>query len=290
METAPAQNSTSGTQGPQQASPGGEATVLNHVKQEHNVSDNSGTTGPRKRTRTRKPFKCSKCDKRFATPKDCMNHKLLHDSKFKCWLCEKAFLSKHKWVKHKQIHDKYPGLSTPELCAPESGPSQCDMCNQIFDTKFLMKIHKVETHKERKYQRRENRPSFECKECGKSLSSLINLRRHMTRHTGISRHQCSKCGKCFGTKSILKSHIMSHTGEKPFKCTVCEKSFARKRTLRDHEAMHSGLRRTSATCVREPSSFNHISTDTSSFTAGGDRTCALCAVKHSRRNTDGECT
>ena len=127
VETAHAHNATSGTKSAQQSPSGPQVTEPNNVKQEPSVSDNSGNTYPEKRKR--KPYKCATRGKKFATPKEYGNHMLLHHKQFKCMLCEKAFIWRQTWVKHKNMHDKYPELSTHELCAPESGPSKCDVCD-----------------------------------------------------------------------------------------------------------------------------------------------------------------
>lgn len=79
--------------------------------------------------------------------------------------------------------------------------------------------------------------SYLCPECGKSLSTNENLKRHLIRHTGIKvnliyapsyaieinkiflqPYACSLCPSRFVFKSGLTSHMSTHTGLKPFIC------------------------------------------------------------------------
>lgn len=47
-----------------------------------------------------------------------------------------------------------------------------------------------------------------CETCGKSFSSLGNMRKHALIHTGLKPYQCPQCGRRF----LLKHHLQKHLG------------------------------------------------------------------------------
>ncbi|KAF7235442.1 Zinc finger and SCAN domain-containing protein 2 [Varanus komodoensis] len=86
-----------------------------------------------------------------------------------------------------------------------------------------------------------DKTSYQCTECGKSLSRKDNLTRHQQMHAGKQKpHQCSSCLKTFRDKSHLIRHERIHTGEKPFSCSICGKSFSCSSYLIVHERIHTG--------------------------------------------------
>ena len=86
-----------------------------------------------------KPFKCTTCDKGFATRKFLSNHIEIHDpvKKYECSVCGKKFrLEKHLWT-HSKIHSK-------------SYAGQCDICDKKFVQKYNMTLHMRKHHPEDK--------------------------------------------------------------------------------------------------------------------------------------------
>ena len=79
-----------------------------------------------------------------------------------------------------------------------------------------------------------------CESCtfGSNLfSTLGNLRRHQSTHTGARPHVCVQCNKDFARTDDLKSHMKTHSTEKPHECTVieCAARFKRLSDCRKHE-------------------------------------------------------
>ncbi|KAM6074892.1 zinc finger protein 770 isoform 1-T2 [Chlamydotis macqueenii] len=128
-----------------------------------------------------KPFKCSSCDKSFRQSTHLKIHQLTHTEErpFQCCFCQKGFKIQSKLMKHKQLHArnktfsnilykaktlKHPrpqkllegnGDSFANADAYESQeddphdvhsiyivPFQCPACDQCFETKQVLNLHK----------------------------------------------------------------------------------------------------------------------------------------------------
>ena len=84
--------------------------------------------------------------------------------------------------------------------------------------------------------------SAACVVCGKVISRVSNMKKHMKIHTNEIRLICQYCDKTFLEPGNLKTHLRKHTGEKPFHCLHCDQKFKYSVSLnKHHRKMHRGL-------------------------------------------------
>lgn len=70
-------------------------------------------------------------------------------------------------------------------------------------------------------------PTYVCKYCGKSFSTLTQLRMHKAKYNKKQQKpqtfSCVFCTKCLSTKAGLLRHLELHTKE--YECKICKKAF-----------------------------------------------------------------
>lgn len=134
--------------------------------------------------------------------------------KYKCNLCDKRFKTSQTLYNHKRkrICDKYVKI----------GPKSNDIFikTESDDVKISIKKQK-----------------FKCTACGKTLTGITSIQRHMLTHTGEKNYTCHTCKRSFGLKSSLKKHLASHR-EKDYKCSICDKILTSEKFLKNHEQQH----------------------------------------------------
>lgn len=114
---------------------------------------------------------------------------------------------------------------------PVENSYECSECGKSLSCRRTLKAHKRIHTGERPY---------ECSYCGKFFSHSMNLKRHQKLHTGESLYECSECGKNFYRRDKFIEHQRIHTGEKPYGCLQCGKSFSHRGTLVSHQRIHIG--------------------------------------------------
>ena len=79
------------------------------------------------------PFKCDKCDKKYAKENDLKDHKKVHDPPgYKCSICQKAFFQHSEYLEHAK--NEHGGMKFA-----------CNKCGKGFRLKFHLESHQKET-------------------------------------------------------------------------------------------------------------------------------------------------
>ncbi|ENN77078.1 hypothetical protein YQE_06413, partial [Dendroctonus ponderosae] len=74
--------------------------------------------------------------------------------------------------------------------------------------------------------------------CGKGFMARVDLRIHLTMHTGEKSFVCEMCGKAFARRDALKCHRRMHTGERPYSCDICGRTFTQFTPMANHKRNH----------------------------------------------------
>ena len=74
----------------------------------------------------------------------------------------------------------------------------------------------------------------DCKECGKAIPQLQDLKKHARTHHARKTFKCRRCKKIFPNLSILVAHRKVHAATKHVKCDKCGKAFSNAFQLRSH--------------------------------------------------------
>ena len=111
---------------------------------------------------------------------------------------------------------------------------QCKDCGKQLSSLNALKLHELKIHIEKDLR------LFKCDKCERSFNAIQNLNRHRkTVHEGLNKFECTECGKCFTSKCNLQNHMDAHKRIKRYKCNHCDKSYAEHRNLQKHmKAQH----------------------------------------------------
>lgn len=159
--------------------------------------------------------KCYICMKMFESSDALQAHLLEHnDTTLVCKECGETCWDFITYNRHLAKHD----------C--NERPFKCKHCYKRFARPNARRIHEADIHndgKKRIVKRTER--AYTCQHCGKSCSSLANLKLHEDAHAGLKKFKCSICDKWFANRSTLERHHRTHTSLKPFVCKICNKSY-----------------------------------------------------------------
>ena len=174
-----------------------------------------------------KSHDCDDCGKGFTNKNDLKGHINQSHSRKTCESCGKSVLNKLFLKKH-LVFDH--GIT--------DGAFICAVCPRtMFSSENGYKKHMKEKHNHSGKNKivEELNP---CPECGKVLSSIWTLRRHVQRvHGNDKSHVCDQCGKGFSRKTQLNSHIdQSHSRQTCENCgkSLLNKFFLKKQLVFDH--------------------------------------------------------
>ncbi len=169
-------------------------------------------------------MKCLICDKSFDNFRNLKSHLARHSNyhSFTCVHCETRF--KHKTHLKRHIRNFHPDQEFLDTF-------QCCKCDQTFDTREQLKVHK---------ETAEHRLIFPCRHCPNlTFKSKYEREKHALTHRDPDRFRCRICLKSFGFLKQLKDHAPTHSDKRPFTCYVCQKTFKRKSHLNSHKLSHT---------------------------------------------------
>lgn len=141
------------------------------------------------------PMQCPICKDLFKNLLDYAFHSKNHESNgfYSCHVCTKKVTHKKQFERHILSHKRF----------------KCEVCNRIFKRKFTALNHAHSWEK-----------LFQCKICGKHLSTAWALNNHLGIVHGenitegpLLKHQCRICLKSYLYESGLKLHYSSQHKE-----------------------------------------------------------------------------
>lgn len=123
------------------------------------------------------------------------------------------------------------------------------------------------------------KPKFECKECGKFLSSRTSFQTHKQSHLGAT-NKCKICDKNFSRSDVLRNHQLTHSSERKFRCDSCEKTFYRAADLRSHQRIHDDAKPYSCPeCAKAFKRLGDLRSHNLTHERKGDFSCTQCEKK-----------
>jgi len=205
-------------------------------------------------------------------------------------------LTKDQIIIHNEEHveDLRTHTENPQnKLIPDGTPYKCQYCDHSFIIYKEMQKHR-RTHQEfrarkkRKWNNKDEtlRPrTFQaiiCDECGKTLRSIGDLKRHNNFHAGIKPWVCDECPHASSTKGDLKKHKLIHTEDrlKPFMCDICSKSFGGSTDLKRHKTVHTGEKGFSCDqCSYETARLGSLEKHLRIHTGERPFVCQVCGTK-----------
>ncbi|KAG0710083.1 Zinc finger protein 418 [Chionoecetes opilio] len=150
-----------------------------------------------------RPFSCDKCEKKFKSKAELINHQRIHrpsEERYThcCEVCGKRFTQKANLDSHLRLHTG-------------NRPFSCEFCGKCFSQRGNLEEHR-RIHTGEK--------PFVCATCGVSYSRQGQLAMHRRQHTGEKPHKCQYCEKEFLRREVLKKHEHMHTDTRPYKCSI----------------------------------------------------------------------
>lgn len=166
-------------------------------------------------------YKCTQCEKRYATDYLRRQHEDITHSKKNlkiCDICGKVFGNRDTFQRHIEQHSGVPLTLT-----------SCDICGVRLVNKAGLRKHIKMCHTA------ENLKEQTCPYCSKVSSNLNAHRMHIRfSHLMQRKHSCHLCEKAFKRPLELKEHLSTHTGEALYNCPHCTKTFISNANLHKH--------------------------------------------------------
>ena len=115
--------------------------------------------------------------------------------------------------------DVFPANREFSICAPTKPTQQCDLCDDVFETAWQKRAHRLIVH---------DASDYECPFCDKRYQLACRLREHAARHLPAT-HKCldDNCQKSFHGKWGMLLHYASAHAVDVIQCPAdgCEETF-----------------------------------------------------------------
>nr|CAI5857397.1 unnamed protein product [Callosobruchus analis] len=206
------------------------------LKKHTEVVHNSGT-------RLRTLIQCYACVQQFDT-KELLDehHKLVHPKDYHCGHCGIVFKLKQELRRHIQEKHISVGKNGEDELSEVQLTRQVDRLLDHQDIgRFFRKASKRKKTLEISSLDGQG-TKYYCNWCGKSLCSLLNLRKHLDLHT----FYCDICGAVYDSIKRLALHKRKHADEKPYVCTVC--SMRLNRNISDYNSEKTSVCKVCSMC------------------------------------------
>lgn len=162
-------------------------------------------------------FFCAECGKGYPTNATLTKHiNQIHSTLYDkmCEICAKLIRGKASFERHMKEHE---GIVQPQV--------QCTICGSWLKDKNSL----------RKHMYKHDGKTYICSVCDKKAPTKSALQSHMRYVHELSRlFHCTFCDKSFKKAVNLKEHLTTHTGEVLYTCPHCPKTFNSKANMHSH--------------------------------------------------------
>lgn len=189
-------------------------------------------------------YNCNECGKSYFKLHIFERHKLIHvsesDRSFNCSKCDKKFASdyirrQHEDSTHAKKYAKICHICGKSFChmdehagTPQSMET-CDIYGVKLTNKYRLRQHMKMRHLE------ENLQEQICPYCSKVSPNLNAHRMHIKyTHTMQREHACHLCDKAFRRPLELREHLSTHTGAALYTCPHCPRTFISNANMHKH--------------------------------------------------------
>ncbi|KAM7347411.1 uncharacterized protein ACRADG_006972 [Cochliomyia hominivorax] len=172
-----------------------------------------------------KIFQCEFCEKKFASRHLRKQHQsITHSKKYVkfCDICGRVFYNNIPFERHMAEHKGEP---SPVIV-------RCEICDKEIANKYLLQQHIKMMHT------KENQQEQICPYCSR-VSPNMKCHKYHIRYNHIleRKHACHMCDKKFRRPLELREHLSTHTGEALYTCPHCPRTFISNANMHKHRKL-----------------------------------------------------